>query len=410
MNGQGVEKDLQKAEFWLLKAAEAGIVEAQSNLGQMYYFEKNYQEAAYWLLKAAKENLASAQNNLAVMYSEGLGVKQNKERAIYWLQKAADQGDSTARKNLAMLVLDQPEAAASRTFQDDTQSSVYFSTSAQDNTEAAADISVTESIPDFASRQAAKEHFNKGNMYAKDGQFDAAISEYNKAIGLDPGNSNTYENLAISYAKTGNFQNAVKTMQTAIRLNPDDAMKYSTLGIIYHADNKLQQALEQYDRSVSLNPGYGEMYYNMAVIYIELGQTTSAYRFFRQAQSLGYAESGQALLLLKKNNPEFSEISENNSVLHLRHIVTANAEEAELILGRLHNGDDFVRLASQFSLPPYNLNGGYVGPFAPGELQPAISEIVAPLAPLALSPVIETSTGYHIFQKFKVDANLPPSS
>jgi len=376
----------------------------------MYYFEKNYQEAAYWLLQAAKEGLAAAQNNLAVMYSDGLGVKQNKERAIYWLQKAADQGDPTARRNLAMLVLDQPEAAASRTFQNDAQS-VSFSTSAEDNTGETADIAVPESIPDFASRQAAKEHFNKGNQYAKDGKFDAAISEYNTAIGLDPGNSNTYENLAISYAKTGSFQNAVKTMQTAIRLNPDDAMKYSTLGIIYHADNKLRQALEQYIKSVRLNPGYGEMYYNMAVVYSELGKTTSAYRSFRQAQILGYAESNQALLLLKKNNPALSEISENtNAVLHLRHIVTANAEEAELILGRLQNGDDFVQLASQFSLPPYNLNGGYVGPFAPDELQPAISEIVKPLAPLAFSPVIETSNGFHIFQKFKVDANLPPPS
>jgi hypothetical protein len=37
---------------------------------------------------------------------------------------------------------------------------------------------------------------------------------------------------------------------------------------------------------------------------------------------------------------------------------------------------------------------------------PVISEVVVPLTPLAFSPVIEASTGYHIFQKITVDANL----
>jgi parvulin-like peptidyl-prolyl isomerase len=196
-------------------------------------------------------------------------------------------------------------------------------------------------------------------------------------------------------------------MQTAISLSPDDALKYSTLGIIYHADDKLQQALEQYIKSIRLNPGNGEMYYNMAMIYSELGQFEAAYRSCLQAQSLGYTGSFQALVELQKVKPELSEITENKNVaLHLRHIVTSTAEEAELILERLHEGEDFIQLAAQFSLQPYNFNGGYLGPYDPNELMPEISEVVVPLSPLDFSPVVKTSTGFHIFQKFIFDTNL----
>jgi tetratricopeptide (TPR) repeat protein len=257
------------------------------------------------------------------------------------------------------------------------------------------------------ARREAKEHFSKGNEYAKTGQFDAAISEYIEAVALDPDNSNTYENLAISYAKTGNFTDAVKTMQTAIRLSPSDSMKYSTLGIIYHADNKLQRALEQYIQCVRLNPGFAEIYYNIAVIYSELGSLELAHRAALQAQILGYPGSSKLLLELKKNEPDMPDISaEESSTLHLRHIITSSAEDAEHVLGRLREGEDFIQLASRFSNQPYNLNGGYVGPFAPNELMEKIAASVVPLTPLAFSHVIETTTGYHIFQKFPVDPVL----
>jgi TPR repeat protein/Flp pilus assembly protein TadD len=407
LDSQGAEKNLQEAEFWLQKAAEAGNAEAQSNLGQMYYFEENHLEAAFWLLQAAKQGLANAQNNLAVMYSDGLGVEQNRERAIYWLQQAADQGDPTARKNLAMLITDQPEPSTGSVLQGDPQGSVSSVSATGQDTGDTAGTAVPGAEPDLVALQEAKEHFNKGNLYAEGGQFLSAISEYKKAIEFDPNNSNTYENLAIALAQTGNFQDAVNIMQTAIHLSPDDAMKYSTLAIIYHGDNKLQQALEQYTRSVRLNPGNGQMYYNMAMIYSELGQFESAYRSCLQAQSLGYAGSFQALMELQKIKPELSEISDNkNMVLHLRHIVTSTAAEAEIVLRKLHEGEDFIQLAAQFSSQTFNLNGGYLGPFDPNELQPGIAEVVAPLPLLAFSPVIDTSTGFHIFQKFLVDANL----
>lgn len=413
LTGQGVEKDLKEAAVWLQKAAESGNAAAQSNLGLMYYYdegvEKDFQQAAYWLLKSAKQGDVTAQNNLAVMYSEGLGVNKNQDRAIYWLQKAADQGDAMARKNLAMIVLDQPYSTSSSLFKGESQSSVSSVTSIENGSTTPPPS--PEAMPDLNARKEAKEHFNTGNEHAKAGEFDSAITEYKKAIALDPGNSNTFENLAISYAKSGNPVEAVKTMEKAIILSPDDAMKHSTLGIIFHADNQLQRALEQYIRSVRLNPGFGETYYNIAVIYRELDQLTFAYIAGLQAQDLGYAGSSQLLLELQKIDPNLPNFTQNKNIsVHLRHIVTPSVDKAEYVLGRLKEAGDFSQLAAEFSLPPFNLNGGYIGPFSPYELMPEIAEKLIPLDPLTFSQVLETSSGFHIFQKFMVYDDLLKSN
>ena len=82
--------------------------------------------------------------------------------------------------------------------------------------------------------------------------------------------------------------------------------------------------------------------------------------------------------------------------------MTSEADKAQEVLVRLSKGENFSQLAAQYSLQPFNLNGGYIGLFAPNELLPEIAEAVVPLAPLTFSPVIKTSSGFHIFQKFLV--------
>jgi TPR repeat protein len=86
--------------FWLEKAAESGNVNAQNNLGLLYFEKEAYLQAVEWFLRAAKLGLPEAQYNLAVLYLKGLGVKQNKEQAIHWMHKAASQGNLIAAMTL----------------------------------------------------------------------------------------------------------------------------------------------------------------------------------------------------------------------------------------------------------------------------------------------------------------------
>ena len=103
-NGTGVEKNPEEAVKWYHRAAEQGLAEAQSRFGNAYIngygVDKNFEEAVKWYRKAVEQGLAVAQNSLGIQYWKGEGVEQNLEEAVKWFHRAAEQGYDWAQHNL----------------------------------------------------------------------------------------------------------------------------------------------------------------------------------------------------------------------------------------------------------------------------------------------------------------------
>eukprot|EP00808_Paulinella_micropora_P007648 g59634.t1 len=104
-DGQGVQKDEQKAVEWYQMAAEAGNADAQFNLALCYQngegVQKDDQKAARSYQKAAEAGNALAQFNLAVFYEDGQRVQKDEQKAAEWYQKAADTGYAGTQYRLA---------------------------------------------------------------------------------------------------------------------------------------------------------------------------------------------------------------------------------------------------------------------------------------------------------------------
>src|SRR5437773_4818974 len=93
-NGEGTEKNLEKAFYWYQKAAENGNNDAMNNLAYSYY---NGEGTETNLEKAAENGDSNAMNNLAYSYyNNGKGTEKNLEKAFYWCQKAAENGNNDA--------------------------------------------------------------------------------------------------------------------------------------------------------------------------------------------------------------------------------------------------------------------------------------------------------------------------
>ncbi|HEY5715449.1 MAG TPA: tetratricopeptide repeat protein [Psychromonas sp.] len=90
-----------------LQKAEQGEVDAQYQLGEMYYsgtgVAQDYKAAAKWYQKAAQQGNTKAQFQLGEMYYSGTGVTQNYEAAAKWYREAALQGDARAQFKLAFI-------------------------------------------------------------------------------------------------------------------------------------------------------------------------------------------------------------------------------------------------------------------------------------------------------------------
>ena len=94
----------------ILKAAEAGVAQAQYRLGTMYDLgeqgvKQSYEKASEWFQKAAYQGDPEAQTRLAEMYYLGeQGVKQDYEKAFQLYKRAAEKGHAVAKKNLNFML------------------------------------------------------------------------------------------------------------------------------------------------------------------------------------------------------------------------------------------------------------------------------------------------------------------
>ncbi len=105
--GRGVATDNIRAVQLYHKAAELGLSEAQLLLGTYYsvgkFVERSDTEAVKWFRLAAVQNSMHAQFLLGVLYESGSGVNKNLYQAAEWYSRAANQGYDKAQEQLAKL-------------------------------------------------------------------------------------------------------------------------------------------------------------------------------------------------------------------------------------------------------------------------------------------------------------------
>jgi TPR repeat protein len=106
----GVEQNFETAAEYYLKAAKAGVVEAEMAIG-IFYFQgigvgKDEAEAYRWLKKAADRDEPSANMYLGRLYLHGvpsLNIEPNNNKAWYYIKKAADLGESEAKSDVGWM-------------------------------------------------------------------------------------------------------------------------------------------------------------------------------------------------------------------------------------------------------------------------------------------------------------------
>jgi parvulin-like peptidyl-prolyl isomerase len=106
------------------------------------------------------------------------------------------------------------------------------------------------------------------------------------------------------------------------------------------------------------------------------------------------------LLHFEEHRAEFAEPER----VEIRQIVVEDRARAEDLRAQALAGADFAQLASEHSNAPEAAEGGWLPPFARGEL-PEVFDRAFELAPGQISEVIESPYGFHVF---RVEARHQP--
>ena len=101
-----------------------------------------------------------------------------------------------------------------------------------------------------------------GDAYRGDKKYPEAADAYQKAIALKP-NSGAYHNgLAEAYAKSGQTDKAIAEYNTAAQVEPTNAaMYYFNEGAVLTNTGKVDEALAAFDKTIAADPTRADAYY-----------------------------------------------------------------------------------------------------------------------------------------------------
>jgi len=122
----------------------------------------------------------------------------------------------------------------------------------------------------------AESHACLGMVYNGTGKYDDAVSQYRRAVELEPTNDDAIRGLANGYASLGRTNDTEKTIQVAIGVRPQYWKGYNSLGALYASEGRYEDAAKMFSQVIALAPDSFRGYSNLGAVYIRLGRYQEA--------------------------------------------------------------------------------------------------------------------------------------
>jgi serine/threonine protein kinase/tetratricopeptide (TPR) repeat protein len=110
-----------------------------------------------------------------------------------------------------------------------------------------------------------------GRIHDSTGKHDLALTEFEKALALDPRNADAVAGEAHSYEHAGRIAEAEAAYKKGIALRPDYWDGYNGLGLFYDRQGKYDDAIQQFHRAIELTPDNAQAYSNLGSAYVDSG-------------------------------------------------------------------------------------------------------------------------------------------
>jgi len=163
----------------------------------------------------------------------------------------------------------------------------------------AALLFITFAAPGAPGAEADKDKIEKslerGNAFALQGDYDGALSEYKKALALDPKNALAHNNLGIIYKRKGLYISAVEEFKAALEGLPNYFKAYNNLANVYFDREYYDEAIKYYNKCLAIKPNFADAHWNLALAYEKTGEKTRAINHFKKFIEMSDAPAYVAL-------------------------------------------------------------------------------------------------------------------
>lgn len=115
-------------------------------------------------------------------------------------------------------------------------------------------ILTTSMVPAYA--ETAREYFEAGLNYLRDGHAEEGIEQLELAVQVDPNIPQIHNVLGVAYLQVdGQVDSAVAAFEEAVRIDPSFAEAHANLGIIF-AQLEPDRAVQHFERAIEADPSF----------------------------------------------------------------------------------------------------------------------------------------------------------
>lgn len=132
------------------------------------------------------------------------------------------------------------------------------------------------------NRDAAMAHINLGALLENSDRKEEALSHYETAVKLEPGNAMAHYNYANMLAALGENRRADEHYAQAERLQQDALMQYH-LGLARRRQERLEEAQKHFRAAIKLKPGYVDPYNELGMLLAQQKKLPEAITIFSDA-------------------------------------------------------------------------------------------------------------------------------
>ncbi len=135
--------------------------------------------------------------------------------------------------------------------------------------------------------QRAETYLALGNILTGTGQYERALTSFNRAHEIDPDRSDLQLGLAYLMELTGQEAEAELHYRRAIELDPAYWRNYSYLSAFLAASGRLQEAITEIHKGIRLEPSSPRLYSNLGGFYLIAGDPARAAEAFTESIARG---------------------------------------------------------------------------------------------------------------------------
>jgi len=153
-----------------------------------------------------------------------------------------------------------------------------------------------------------------GRLHSSLAKHDLALQEFQKALAINPRDSEAIKGMAGAYERMGRIQDAEDSYKHAIALKPDYWDGYNSLGFFYYNQKRYTDAINQFERVIQLTPDNAAAHSNLGGQFQNVGDYQRAEEEFKKSLALApsymaYANLG-SLYEIQKRYADSAEMTE----------------------------------------------------------------------------------------------------